>query len=105
MFHCIDYYVPYLIAFAIQQSGSLEFTRECWILSRQSILHCASRKGIFSTCHSSIRLLKITQITALTNAKDSERLQLLKEVAGTRVYEQRRIESLKIMQETGKILF
>ncbi|CAG8531230.1 2193_t:CDS:10 [Ambispora leptoticha] len=40
------------------------------------------------------------RITALTNAKDPERLQLLKEVAGTRVYEQRRQESMKIMEET-----
>ncbi|KIK63824.1 hypothetical protein GYMLUDRAFT_40909 [Collybiopsis luxurians FD-317 M1] len=40
------------------------------------------------------------RITALTNAKDHERLALLKEVAGTKVYEQRRAESLKIMTET-----
>ncbi|KAJ3013173.1 UNVERIFIED_CONTAM: Structural maintenance of chromosomes protein 3, partial [Siphonaria sp. JEL0065] len=40
------------------------------------------------------------RIMALTNAKDSERLQVLKEVAGTRVYETRRQESLKIMEET-----
>jgi structural maintenance of chromosome 3 (chondroitin sulfate proteoglycan 6) len=40
------------------------------------------------------------QITSLTNAKDSDRLSLLKEVAGTKVYEQRRSESLKIMDET-----
>ncbi|KAI8896847.1 RecF/RecN/SMC [Globomyces pollinis-pini] len=40
------------------------------------------------------------RITALTNSKDSERLQLLKEVAGTKVYEQRRVESVKIMDET-----
>jgi structural maintenance of chromosome 3 (chondroitin sulfate proteoglycan 6) len=40
------------------------------------------------------------QITALTNAKDTERLALLKEVAGTKVYEQRRSESLRIMAET-----
>ncbi|KAJ3342500.1 Structural maintenance of chromosomes protein 3 [Entophlyctis luteolus] len=44
------------------------------------------------------------RITALTNAKDAERLQVLKEVAGTRVYENRRQESLKIMDETGKML-
>ncbi|KAF8839572.1 RecF/RecN/SMC protein [Paxillus ammoniavirescens] len=47
------------------------------------------------------------RITALTNAKDHERLALLKEVAGTKVYEQRRAESLRIMAETdakrGKI--
>jgi structural maintenance of chromosome 3 (chondroitin sulfate proteoglycan 6) len=41
------------------------------------------------------------RITSLTNAKDHERLTLLKEVAGTKVYEQRRVESLKIMEETG----
>lgn len=40
------------------------------------------------------------RITALTNAKDHERLALLKEVAGTKVYEQRRTESLRIMSET-----
>jgi structural maintenance of chromosome 3 (chondroitin sulfate proteoglycan 6) len=40
------------------------------------------------------------KITSLTNAKDSDRLNLLKEVAGTKVYEQRRQESLKIMDET-----
>ncbi|KAJ3065902.1 Structural maintenance of chromosomes protein 3, partial [Podochytrium sp. JEL0797] len=40
------------------------------------------------------------RIMALTNAKDAERLQVLKEVAGTRVYENRRQESLKIMEET-----
>ncbi|KAJ7063122.1 structural maintenance of chromosome protein 3 [Mycena amicta] len=40
------------------------------------------------------------RITALTNAKDTERLALLKEVAGTKVYEQRRTESLRIMAET-----
>ena len=40
------------------------------------------------------------RVTALTNMKDAERLILLKEVAGTQVYEARRTESLKIMHET-----
>ncbi|KAJ3039435.1 Structural maintenance of chromosomes protein 3 [Rhizophlyctis rosea] len=40
------------------------------------------------------------RITELTNAKDAARLQILKEVAGTRIYEQRRQESLKIMDDT-----
>jgi structural maintenance of chromosome 3 (chondroitin sulfate proteoglycan 6) len=44
------------------------------------------------------------RVTALTNMKDSERLSLLKEVAGTQVYEARRTESLKIMQETNNKL-
>ncbi|PKY01725.1 RecF/RecN/SMC protein [Aspergillus campestris IBT 28561] len=41
------------------------------------------------------------RVTALTNMKDSERLNLLKEVAGTQVYEARRAESLKIMHDTN----
>lgn len=41
------------------------------------------------------------RITALTNAHDEERLELLKEVAGTRVYEDHRAESLKILEETS----
>jgi structural maintenance of chromosome 3 (chondroitin sulfate proteoglycan 6) len=41
------------------------------------------------------------RVTALTNMKDAERLNLLKEVAGTQVYESRRTESLKIMNETN----
>lgn len=32
---------------------------------------------------------------------DRQRLALLKEVAGTRVYEERRLESLRILKESG----
>jgi structural maintenance of chromosome 3 (chondroitin sulfate proteoglycan 6) len=42
------------------------------------------------------------KIASLTLMKDHERLDLLKEIGGTRVYEERRKESLKIMVETGK---
>ncbi|KAE8799811.1 structural maintenance of chromosomes protein 3 [Hordeum vulgare] len=42
------------------------------------------------------------KIASLTLMKDSERLDLLKEIGGTRVYEDRRRESLKILQETGE---
>ncbi|KKF94544.1 Chromosome segregation protein sudA [Ceratocystis platani] len=41
------------------------------------------------------------RVTALTNMKESDRLNLLKEVAGTQVYEARRTESLKIMHDTN----
>lgn len=41
------------------------------------------------------------RVTTLTNMKDAERLNLLKEVAGSQVYEARRTESLKIMTETN----
>jgi structural maintenance of chromosome 3 (chondroitin sulfate proteoglycan 6) len=37
---------------------------------------------------------------ALSTMRDGERLALLKEIGGTRVYEERRRESLKILAET-----
>ena len=37
---------------------------------------------------------------AMSTMKDYERLELLKEIGGTKVYEERRKESLKILQET-----
>jgi structural maintenance of chromosome 3 (chondroitin sulfate proteoglycan 6) len=40
------------------------------------------------------------KITAMAAMRDAERLELLKEIGGTRVYEQRRADSLKIMAET-----
>ena len=40
------------------------------------------------------------QIAKLSNALDSDRLQVLKEVAGTKVYDDRRAETLKIVDET-----
>lgn len=40
------------------------------------------------------------KVVDLTNAKDSQRLDLLKTVAGTQTYEDRRKKSLEMMQET-----
>jgi structural maintenance of chromosome 3 (chondroitin sulfate proteoglycan 6) len=40
------------------------------------------------------------KVSHLCVMKDSDRLNLLKEVAGTTVYEERRSESLKILQDT-----
>ena len=40
------------------------------------------------------------RITHLTNATDAERLEVLKDVAGTRAYEHRRAESLDILRAT-----
>lgn len=39
------------------------------------------------------------QITALSTMEDGERLSLLKEIGGSKVYEDRRTESLKILQD------
>jgi structural maintenance of chromosome 3 (chondroitin sulfate proteoglycan 6) len=41
------------------------------------------------------------RVAAITNMKESERLNLLKEIAGTNTYDDRRIQSLKIMAETN----
>lgn len=40
------------------------------------------------------------KIAQLIRMRDSERLELLKEIAGTRTYDDRRKESLKIMKDT-----
>ena len=40
------------------------------------------------------------QIMHMTTMRDHERLDLLKEIGGTKVYEERREESLKVMKET-----
>ena len=40
------------------------------------------------------------RIQHLTNAKDHQRLKLLRDIAGTSVYEQKRLDSLKIIHET-----
>ena len=41
------------------------------------------------------------KVANLCVMKDADRLNLLKEVAGTTVYEERRQESLKIMEDTA----
>lgn len=38
---------------------------------------------------------------SMANMRDSERLELLKEIGGVKVYEERRKESAKIMSETN----
>ena len=38
---------------------------------------------------------------AMATMDDEERLNLLKEVAGTRVYDERREESMKILKDAG----
>ena len=63
------------------------------------ILH---RFGASFYCSDLIRGVHGLQIASLTLMKDHERLDLLKEIGGTRVYEERRKESLKIMVDTGK---
>lgn len=44
------------------------------------------------------------QINQMATAPDSQRLKLLREVAGTRVYDERKEESISLMKETGTML-
>lgn len=41
----------------------------------------------------------------MATAPDSQRLKLLREVAGTRVYDERKEESISLMKETGNIIY
>lgn len=41
----------------------------------------------------------------MATAPDSQRLKLLREVAGTRVYDERKEESISLMKETGNNCF
>lgn len=42
------------------------------------------------------------QINQMATAPDSQRLKLLREVAGTRVYDERKSESNQILKDTGE---
>ena len=55
-------------------------------------------------CFSSLILVIFLQINQLAVAKDHERLKLLREVAGTRVYDERKEESKTILKDTGIII-
>jgi structural maintenance of chromosome 3 (chondroitin sulfate proteoglycan 6) len=78
--------------------------REEWhldqkIVTRQEIIGLLQAAG-FSRSNPYF-IVPQGRISALTVARDAERLALLKEVAGTRVYEEHRAESVRIMDETG----
>ena len=45
-------------------------------------------------------MISVGKINQMATAPDSQRLKLLREVAGTRVYDERREESKAILKET-----
>lgn len=49
-------------------------------------------------------IFNMSQINQMATAPDSQRLKLLREVAGTRVYDERKEESISLMKETGRML-
>ena len=64
-----------------------------------------------SVTHSSITTIPVLppptttmQINQMATAADSQRLKLLREVAGTRVYDERKTESKAIVKETGNTM-
>lgn len=62
--------------------------------------HSIKQQGILS--HALFQYF--VQINQMATAPDSQRLKLLREVAGTRVYDERKEESISLMKETGKTL-
>lgn len=62
------------------------------------IYQCAEQRGI-TYCSLFNCFIQINQ---MATAPDSQRLKLLREVAGTRVYDERKEESISLMKETGK---
>lgn len=76
-----------------------EYSLDRKVVSKQDIVKLLETAG-FSRSNP-YYIVPQGRVTALTNMKESDRLNLLKEVAGTHVYEARRAESLKIMQDTN----
>lgn len=58
---------------------------------------CTCRHTCMSIC-----TFVLVQINQMAIAPDVQRLKLLREVAGTRVYDERKEESLGILKDTGK---
>jgi len=56
------------------------------------------RRGLGLTRRIGVDWLLPLQVTRITTMKDKERLELLKEVAGTNVYEEKKDESIKIVR-------
>lgn len=48
-----------------------------------------------------LKQFSLLQINQMATAPDSQRLKLLREVAGTKVYDERKEESKGILRETG----
>lgn len=76
-----------------------EYSLDKKVVTRQDITSLLESAG-FSKANP-YYIVPQGRVTALTNMKESDRLNLLKEIAGTKVYEERRTESLKIMNETN----
>jgi len=72
-----------------------------WVRSKSDVINLLESAG-FSRANP-YYIVQQGKVAALTLMKDAERLQLLKEVAGTRVYDERREASEKLMQENGML--
>jgi len=76
-----------------------EYAVDKKVSNRQEVMSMLDTAGF--SLKNSYYIVPQGRVTALTNMKESDRLKLLKEVAGTESYEARRTESLKIMTETN----
>jgi len=87
------------------QGGRDESARVGRILPLKPLLHRQAGKGAcgFLLLRDRIFILCTFQINQMATAPDSQRLKLLREVAGTRVYDERREESQGILR--GILMF
>ncbi|KAH8889387.1 RecF/RecN/SMC protein [Thozetella sp. PMI_491] len=76
-----------------------EYSHDRKVATRAEIQQLLETAGF--SIKNSFYIVPQGRITALTNMKESDRLSLMKEIAGTSTYENRRAESLKIMAETN----
>ena len=87
----------------IQGTHSVGFKKDEFFLNRKRVQKAEVLSLLESAGFSKSNPYYIVQQGKVSNIclmKDEDRLNLLKEVAGTTVYEERRSESLKILQET-----
>ncbi|GBF98156.1 hypothetical protein Rsub_10568 [Raphidocelis subcapitata] len=75
-----------------------EYTLDRKHVTKQEVMNLLESAG-FSRANP-YYIVQQGKIMSMANMRDSERLELLKEIGGTKVYEERRRESLRIMQET-----
>jgi len=75
-----------------------------WSLDRKQVTRAEVQNLLESAGFSRANPYYVVQqgkIMKMTLMREAERLDLLKEIGGTRVYEERRAESLKIMKDTA----
>lgn len=70
-----------------------------YVCSQREVMSLLESAGFSSS--NPYYIVEQGKVNMLTTMKDSHRLELLKEVAGTKVYDEKRKESIKILKNQG----